>query len=101
MTFWEKRASERMPNAFAAGRVSGVGPYALLSCRDDGSRWVTLFEDMAVRNRAMWKWDRNGTCGVEGCNEDHRMIDIGNSDETANFKTDTERDGLTAVHNSR
>ena len=79
-----------MPNAYAAGRVSGVGPFALLSCKDGGSRWVTLFMDEYDRNRAMWKWDRTGTCGVAGCTEDHRMIDIGKADETATGEIPTE-----------
>jgi hypothetical protein len=67
-----------MPNAYAAGRVSGVGPYALLSCRaKDGVRFVQLFLDENDRNRAIWKWDRRGTCGTSDCDGDHRMIDIG------------------------
>ena len=51
---------------------------------------MTLFMDEYDRNRAMWKWDRTGTCGVAGCTEDHRMIDIGKADETATGEIPTE-----------
>lgn len=77
-----------MPKAFAAGRVSGVGPFALLSCLDGASRHVRLYVDETDRNRQLWKWDRNGTCGVEGCTDDHRMLDIGSSNETTTLTTD-------------
>jgi hypothetical protein len=54
--------------------------------------------DETDRNRQLWKWDRNRNCGVEGCTEDHRSIDIGEADET---ELKTEETGSVAVHNSR
>jgi hypothetical protein len=76
---WEKLAAPAFPNATRLKRVHGIGPFALLSCKDGESRWVTLHLDENDRNRQLWKWDRNRTCGVEGCTEDHRPIDLGNS----------------------
>ena len=81
VNYWEKRAAPAFPNATRLRRVHGFGPYALLSCKDRESRYVTLFLDQDDRNRQLWKWDRNKTCGVAGCTDDHRMIDIGNADE--------------------
>jgi hypothetical protein len=81
MNYWEKLAAPAFPNATRLGRVRGIGPYALLSCKNGESRHITLFLDPSDRNRKLWKWDRNKTCGVAGCNEDHRMIDIGNGNE--------------------
>ena len=88
VTFWEQRASEKMPKAYAARRVTGVGPFALLSCLDGVSRHVRLYLDETDRNRQLWKWDRNRTCGVAGCTEDHRMLDIGSSNETTTTTTE-------------
>jgi len=90
VTYWQKRAAPYFPNAARLRRVHGQGPFALLSCKNGESRHVTLFLDQTDRNRALWKWDRNGTCGAEGCTEDHRMIDIGNENETATSEIHTE-----------
>jgi hypothetical protein len=99
VTYWEKLAAPAFPNATCLGRVHGIGPFALLSCLDGASRWVTLFMERGARNRAIAKWDRNKTCGMANCNDDHRMIDLGLSNETAD--TNSEGQARVAVHNSR
>lgn len=81
MTYWQKRAAPYVPNATRFNRVSGEGPFALLSCKSGESRFVSLFLDENDRNRKLWRWDTNG-CGCRNCQDDHRMIDIGNSNET-------------------
>ena len=93
--FWQKRAAPYFPNATRLSRVHGEGPFALLSCKDGESRHVRLYVDENDRNRALWKWDRNGTCGVAGCTDDHRMIDLGKVDEIS--KTTTEEPTVNAA----
>lgn len=85
--YWLRVAAVRCPRAVAAGRVSGVGPFALLSCpADDGVRHVQLFKDAMDRNRALWKWDRNDQCGELNCNGDHRILDLKEEVEHATVK---------------
>jgi hypothetical protein len=82
VTYWQKRATPFFPNATRLNRVHGEGPFALLSCKDGESRHARLFLDATDRNRQLWKWDRNKTCGVAGCSDDHRPVDIiGKEDE--------------------
>lgn len=63
-----------MPKAAALGRVRGIGPFALLSCKDGGSRYVHLFEDSTSRSLKLWKWDKTG-CGPN-CSGDHILLEL-------------------------
>lgn len=74
--YWLERAAAQLPNCVRMGRVVGQGPFVLLSCKDGESRHAYLFLEPAERNRHLWRWDRNHCCGVKGCTDDHRMIEL-------------------------
>ena len=77
----------RCPKAVAAGRIVGVGKYALLSCEDasDGVRRVHLFGTAIERDAVKRRWDgkSRGTYDVPGqcsswstCVGDHKTLDL-------------------------
>jgi len=75
--YWISLAATRCPRAAAAGFVSGVGPYALLSCRNaDGLRHVMLFENEYDRMRALQKMDFPGRCAESSCKGDHPTLKL-------------------------
>ncbi len=78
MTHWEKYAAARMPRAYAAGRVTGEGPFVLLTCKAaDGIRTAKLYLEEGDRNRAAWKMDPpRGSCCGSGCEGDHILLEL-------------------------
>jgi hypothetical protein len=68
----------RAPKALAAGKVSGDGVYALLSCPEaDGVRKVVCHTSSNDRQRQLEKWDRQNRCIAEGdCQGDHRILNL-------------------------
>jgi hypothetical protein len=74
-----QQIEQRCPRAAAAGRISGLGRYALLTCEDPdaGCRKVVLFESPMQRNRAIARWEQpSSTCGVNNCKSDHVTLDF-------------------------
>jgi hypothetical protein len=75
---WNQLVAIRAPKAFAAGKVSGAGVYALLSCPEtDGVRNMVCFWSSYERQRQLERWDRLNRCNVAGeCQGDHRILDL-------------------------
>jgi hypothetical protein len=68
----------RAPKALAAGKVSGDGVYALLSCPEaDGVRKMVCYTSSTDRQRQLEKWDRTNRCNAAGeCLGDHRILNL-------------------------
>jgi len=74
---WLESVAIKAPKAYAAGNVSGSGPFGLLSCEDEtGVRKIVCYWTTHARQRTMEKWDRKG-CGQLGCSADHIFLEFG------------------------
>lgn len=72
-------AELRCPKAAKAGKISGFGRYALLTCEDtDGIRKVLLFLEPMSRARALKRYESspNATCGASHCCGDHISLEL-------------------------
>jgi hypothetical protein len=68
---WHKLAEKLWPTAYAAGRVKGDGPFALLILCDQRA---VLFDTAEKRQRAMVRLDYG--CGAANCTTAHRYFDL-------------------------